>query len=82
TWDARPVAGTAGLVAESWHPAIELWGGTQFQNRFKRLADRTMRPIDYNAWLAVRMIGEDASRTLSSDYKELLAHMKGPKFEV
>ena len=44
TWDPRPVAGTAGLVAESWHPAIELWGGTQFQNRFKRLADRTMRP--------------------------------------
>lgn len=82
TWDARPVAGTAGLVAESWHPAIELWGGTQFQNRFKRLADRTMRPIDYNAWLAVRMIGEAASRTHSSDYKELLAHMKGPKFEV
>ena len=63
TWDARPVAGTAGLVPQSWHPAIELWGGTQFQNRFKRLADRTMRPIDYNAWLAVRMVGEAASRT-------------------
>ncbi|MGA7115706.1 MAG: ABC transporter substrate-binding protein, partial [Hyphomicrobium sp.] len=36
TWDARPVAGTAGLFPTSWHPAIELWGGTQFQNRFKR----------------------------------------------
>ena len=23
---------------QSWHPAIELWGGTQFQNRFKRLS--------------------------------------------
>ena len=42
TWDARPVAGTAGLVAESWHPAIELWGGTQFQNRFQALG----RPHD------------------------------------
>ncbi len=82
TWDARPVAGTAGLVAESWHPAIELWGGTQFQNRFKRLADRTMRPLDYNAWLAVRIIGEAASRTHSTDYKELLAYIKGPKFDV
>ncbi|MCK5496653.1 MAG: ABC transporter substrate-binding protein, partial [Hyphomicrobiaceae bacterium] len=40
TWDARPVAGTAGLVATSWHPAIEMWGGTQFQNRFKRLVNR------------------------------------------
>lgn len=82
TWDPRPVAGTAGLVAESWHPAIELWGGTQFQNRFKRLADRTMRPIDYNAWLAARMIGEAASRTKSSEYKDLVAYMKGPNFDV
>jgi ABC transporter substrate binding protein (PQQ-dependent alcohol dehydrogenase system) len=82
TWDARPVAGTAGLTAESWHPAIELWGGTQFQNRFKRLADRTMRPIDYNAWLAVRMVGEAASRTKSADYKDLIGYIKGPNFDV
>jgi len=82
TWDARPVAGTAGLTAESWHPAIELWGGTQFQNRFKRLADRTMRPIDYNAWLAVRMIGEAASRTKSAEYKDLIGYIKGPNFDV
>ncbi len=82
TWDARPVAGTAGLVAQSWHPAIELWGGTQFQNRFKRLADRTMTPTDYNAWLAVRMIGEAASRTKSGDYKQLIPYIKGPNFDV
>ncbi|WP_083556463.1 ABC transporter substrate-binding protein [Hyphomicrobium sp. NDB2Meth4] len=82
TWDARPVAGTAGLVAESWHPAIELWGGTQFQNRFKRLADRNMRPIDYNAWLGVRMIGEAAARTKSTNFKELVDYIKGPSFEV
>lgn len=82
TWDARPVAGTAGLVAASWHPAIELWGGTQFQNRFKRLSDRYLRPEDYNAWLAVRMIGEAASRTKSNNFKELATYLKSPKFEV
>ncbi len=82
TWDPRPVAGTAGLVAESWHPAIELWGGTQFQNRFKRLADRTMRPIDYNAWLAARIVGEAASRTKSGKYQDLVAYIKGPSFDV
>jgi ABC transporter substrate binding protein (PQQ-dependent alcohol dehydrogenase system) len=82
TWDPRPVAGTAGLIAESWHPAIELWGGTQFPNRFKRLADRTMRPLDYNAWLAARMVGEAASRTKSSKYADLVAYMKGPNFDV
>ncbi len=82
TWDARPVAGTSGLVAESWHPAIELWGGTQFQNRFKRMNDRIMRPIDYNAWMAARMIGEAAARAKSPTYKDMVAFMKSPKFEL
>jgi ABC transporter substrate binding protein (PQQ-dependent alcohol dehydrogenase system) len=81
TWDARPVAGTSGLVPMSWHPAIELWGGTQFQNRFKKLTDRTMRPEDYNAWMATRMIGEAASRTKSTKYEDLIAYLKSPKFE-
>jgi ABC transporter substrate binding protein (PQQ-dependent alcohol dehydrogenase system) len=81
TWDARPVAGTSGLVPMSWHPAIELWGGTQFQNRFKRMADRTMLPLDYNAWMATRMIGEAASRTKSNNFKDLMAFIKAPKFD-
>ena len=76
------MAGTSGLVAESWHPAIELWGGTQFQNRFKRMNDRIMRPIDYNAWMAARMIGEAAARAKSPTYKDMVAFMKSPKFEL
>jgi ABC transporter substrate binding protein (PQQ-dependent alcohol dehydrogenase system) len=82
TWDARPVAGTAGLVASSWIPSIELWGGTQFQNRFKLLADRNMRPLDYNAWMAARIIGEAASRAKSPTYKDMVAYIKSPKFEL
>ncbi|MBP8932754.1 MAG: branched-chain amino acid ABC transporter substrate-binding protein, partial [Paracoccus sp.] len=58
TWDARPVAGSAGLVPRSWHPALEAWGATQFQNRFEELAVRPMREEDYQTWLALRMIGE------------------------
>ena len=58
TWEARPVVGTQGLTATSWHPALEQWGATQFQNRFRRSANRTMRPLDYDTWLAVRSIGE------------------------
>jgi ABC transporter substrate binding protein (PQQ-dependent alcohol dehydrogenase system) len=81
TWDARPVAGTSGLVPASWHPAIELWGGTQFQNRFKRTTNRTMRPIDYNAWMATRMIGEAASRTKSNKFQDLIGFIKSPTFE-
>ncbi|MBL8565615.1 MAG: ABC transporter substrate-binding protein [Hyphomicrobiaceae bacterium] len=82
TWEARPVAGSAGLYATSWHPAVELWGGTQFQNRFKRLAGRNMRPLDYNVWMAVRSVGEAATRRRSGDTKELIAYMRLPEFEL
>lgn len=82
TWEPRPVAGTSGLVAMSWHPALELWGGTQFQNRFKRLTGRQMKPIDYTAWLAVRAVGEAASRTKSADPKVLIPYMGSPEFEL
>lgn len=82
TWDARPVVGTAGLAPTSWHPAVELWGGTQFQNRFKRLASRNMRPNDYNAWMAVRSIGEAATRTKSVEAKKLIDYMLSPEFEL
>ena len=68
TWDPRPVAGTAGLVAMSWHPAHEQWGATQMQNRFQRFAKRFMWPVDYQAWVAVRAIGEGATRAHSADF--------------
>lgn len=82
TWVPRPVAGTAGLTATSWHPAIELWGGTQFQNRFKRMNNRNMRPLDYDAWLAIRVIGEAATRTKSNTYADLNKYIHSPEFEV
>jgi ABC transporter substrate binding protein (PQQ-dependent alcohol dehydrogenase system) len=82
TWVSRPVIGTAGLYATSWHPSVELWGGTQFQNRFKRLAGRLMRPLDYNVWMAVRSVGEAATRTKSGDGKALIDYMRSPEFEL
>ncbi len=82
TWVPRPIVGSAGLVPSSWHPSLELWGGTQFQNRFKRLTGRIMRPLDYDAWVATRTIGEAASRTHSGDFKTLRDYMHSPKFDV
>jgi ABC transporter substrate binding protein (PQQ-dependent alcohol dehydrogenase system) len=38
TWDARPVAGTAGLVATAWSRVHEQWGGTQVQRRFEKFS--------------------------------------------
>ena len=82
TWDARPVAGTQGLVPTSWHPALEQWGATQFQNRFRRLANRPMRPLDYDVWVAVRSIGEAATRASSGDPADMIAHLKSPEFDL
>ncbi len=82
TWDAKPVIGTAGLYPTTWHPSVELWGGTQFQNRFKRLAGRNMRPLDYNVWMAVRSVGEAATRKKSDVPKDLIAYMSSPEFEL
>jgi len=82
TWQARPVAGTHGLYPTSWHPASELWGATQFQNRFQRKAKRTMRPLDYTAWMAVRSIGEAATRTGSGDTRTIADYINSDKFEL
>ena len=82
TWDARPVAGTQGLVPTSWHPALEQWGATQLQNRFRRLADRAMRPLDYDAWVAVRSIGEAAARSRSAVPAHLVTYLKSSDFDL
>lgn len=78
-WDARPVAGTSGLVPESWHPAHEQWGGTQLQTRFERSARRGMQSLDYQAWMAMRVVGEAATRTKSADVQALRGFILGPQ---
>jgi ABC transporter substrate binding protein (PQQ-dependent alcohol dehydrogenase system) len=82
TWDARPVAGTQGLAPMSWHSALEQWGATQFQNRFRRLASRPMRPLDYDVWVAVRSVGEAATRARAAAPKALIAYLKSPEFDL
>jgi ABC transporter substrate binding protein (PQQ-dependent alcohol dehydrogenase system) len=82
TWDPRPVAGTAGLVPTSWSPAHEQWAGVQIQNRFIRDFQRWMRSEDMLAWMAVRMIGEAATRTGGNDPAAIEAFIKGPEFEL
>jgi ABC transporter substrate binding protein (PQQ-dependent alcohol dehydrogenase system) len=82
SWSPRPVAGTSGLTATSWHPAHEQWGATQMQNRFAELAGRLMTPLDYHGWLAVRAIGEAATRAKSGDFAAIRDYLLGPQFGV
>ena len=82
TWDPRPVAGSAGLEPVTWDASSESWGGAQLQNRFVRLFHRRMTALDMQAWTAVRMIGEAASRANSADPAAIMNYMKGPDFGV
>jgi ABC transporter substrate binding protein (PQQ-dependent alcohol dehydrogenase system) len=82
TWDARPVAGSAGLVPTSWDAAFDQWGAIQLQSRFGRAARRPMTALDMQAWTAMRMIGEAAARTSSSKPAELLAFVESPGFSL
>ena len=81
-WDARPVAGTSGLEPTVWSPAHEQWGGIQLQNRFLDDTGRRMRAQDMLAWMAVRMVGEAATRTASADPGAIRDWMLGPDFEL
>ena len=82
TWDPRPVAGSSGLVPTTWDASHDQWGAVQMQNRFMKMFGRRMTARDMQAWSAVRMIGEAASRTRSFDPRTLLDFLKGPDFAL
>nr|WP_245415666.1 ABC transporter substrate-binding protein [Ciceribacter lividus] len=82
TWTPRPVAGTAGLIPSSWHPASEQWGGSQIQNRFSKATGRRMLSKDMQAWTAVRILGEAATRTQGNDPEKIEAFIKSDDFSI
>jgi ABC transporter substrate binding protein (PQQ-dependent alcohol dehydrogenase system) len=82
TWDARPVAGSAGLMPTSWDPNSTEFGGKQMQDRFIAYAHRFMTALDMNAWVAVRMIGTAASYVQSLDPDKIMQYMRDPQFQL
>jgi ABC transporter substrate binding protein (PQQ-dependent alcohol dehydrogenase system) len=82
TWIPRPVIGTQGLIATAWHSTHEQWGAVQIQNRFKEKAGRWMDEQDYAAYLAVRAIGEAATRTGSNEIKQVKDYMMSNAFAL
>ena len=82
TWDARPVAGTQGLVPTAWHRSHEQWGGTQIQRRLHKIAERDMTVRDYASWAAMRAIGEAVTRTSSAETAKIKAHLLSDKFKL
>lgn len=80
TVDPRPVAGTQGLIATTWHPTLETWGAAQAQNRFRRMAGRLMRALDYQVWAAIRTVGEAATQKKTADPAVLVPYFAEPAF--
>ena len=76
----RSIVGTQGLMATGWSPVNEEWGATQLQDRFHKQAGRWMLPSDYAAWLAVRSVGEAATRLNSLDAISIGKYLRGEAF--
>jgi ABC transporter substrate binding protein (PQQ-dependent alcohol dehydrogenase system) len=82
TWDARPVAGSAGLVPVSWDAAHDLWGAVQMQSRFTKMFARRMTALDMQAWSAVRIVGEAATRRRTAEPQALAQFIRGPELSL
>jgi ABC transporter substrate binding protein (PQQ-dependent alcohol dehydrogenase system) len=82
TWEPVLLAGSEGAQPVAWSPVMEQWGGVQLQNRFEEFAGRSMRPIDYAAFAAVRAIGEAVTRTGSAEVGVLRDYILSPEFEL
>jgi ABC transporter substrate binding protein (PQQ-dependent alcohol dehydrogenase system) len=80
--DARPVAGTTGLTATTWSPGHEKWGATQANNNFEKDFKRLMLPIDYQAYVATRAIGEAVTRNAEGDFATVVAFIHGPELQL
>ena len=77
-----PVAGTAGLVATTWSPGHEKWGATQANNHFEKDYKRLMLPIDYQAYVAARTVGETVTRNHGADFATIAAFITGDDFQL
>ncbi len=82
TWLPRPIVGTQGLVATAWHRTHEQWGAVQLQNRFKEQAGRWMVEEDYGVYLAIRAIGEAATRTQSNAIAKIKPFLMSDQFSL
>jgi ABC transporter substrate binding protein (PQQ-dependent alcohol dehydrogenase system) len=80
--DPRPVAGTTGLVATTWSPGHEKWGATQANNHFEKDYKRLMLPIDYQAYVAARTVGEAVTRNHGADFATVAAFIHGPDLQL
>ncbi len=78
----RPVIGTEGMIADTWHWSWERHGAPQLNQRFEKRAKRKMRGADWAAWAAVKSIVESVARTRSTDFATVTAYLRSGKLTL
>ncbi len=82
TYRARPVVGSEGLAASSWHWTWERHGAPQLNQRFYRIAKRHMTGTDWAAWAAVKSVIEAVVRTQSQDIVTVRRYLTSDAFTL
>ena len=80
TFDARPVAGTHGLVSAAWHRTFEQFGSMSLHSAFEKLAERHITERDYLAWLGVKVLAEAALRNNSAELDKIRGYLTSDAF--
>jgi ABC transporter substrate binding protein (PQQ-dependent alcohol dehydrogenase system) len=80
--EPRPVAGTTGLMATTWSPGHEKWGATQANNHFQKDYKRLMLPIDYQAYVAARTVGEAVTRNHGAPFTTVAAFVHSNELQL
>jgi ABC transporter substrate binding protein (PQQ-dependent alcohol dehydrogenase system) len=78
----RPVVGSEGLTASAWHWTWERHGAPQLNQRFDKIAKRSMESTDFAAWAAVKAVVEAVVRGKTTDIAALRALLRSDDFKL
>ena len=73
----RPIIGTEGLIAGTWHWSWERHGAPQLNQRFEKRAKRRMTGRDWAAWIALKAVIESVVRTKSAEFETIRNYLSG-----
>ncbi|MBS0467601.1 MAG: branched-chain amino acid ABC transporter substrate-binding protein, partial [Proteobacteria bacterium] len=73
----RPVVGSAGLLAQAWHPQWQRYGASQLNRRFRKLTQRPMQGQDWAAWIAGKAVAAVLVDAPQAGVAQQLAKLRG-----
>ncbi len=82
TYLPRPVVGSEGLIASSWHWTWERNGAPQLNQRIRKVAERNPSVENWAAWAAVKSVVQAAIKTGSTTPSHLAQALRTVEFNV